>query len=168
MAREFGTFQAAANYEPLIAAPFDARELVETRDALTNAATWTQANGDIWAYVGMKVSVSSDIEPSNNGLYVLINADWRLDSSWQKLADESRIEALEDKIEEIENAGAGIQSMTVETETDLPQPGLPHVTYYVLENNSIYRWQEETQSYLAFGGTSDEDITMIYGGNANE
>ena len=67
MARYKGTFTVAANYEPLIAAPFDARSLVETRSDLINPATWVRSDGGYWTYVGMVVSVSADIELSNKG-----------------------------------------------------------------------------------------------------
>lgn len=40
MARYRGNFTVAANYEPLKAAPFDARALVETKADLTAATTW--------------------------------------------------------------------------------------------------------------------------------
>ena len=40
MQREFGTFPVAANYEPQVGAPFDARSLVKTKAALLDGATW--------------------------------------------------------------------------------------------------------------------------------
>ena len=57
MAREKGTFQVAANYEPLIAAPFDARMLVGVKSDLTAPQTWQDLRGDAWVYVGMLVTV---------------------------------------------------------------------------------------------------------------
>jgi hypothetical protein len=40
VARYKGTFKAAANYEPQIAAPFDARMLVGARSDLVLKSTW--------------------------------------------------------------------------------------------------------------------------------
>jgi hypothetical protein len=69
MARKKGTFQVSANYEPLKAAPFDARSLVETKEDLFLADTWT-INGIAWVYNGMLVAVFNDTE-ENKGLYLL-------------------------------------------------------------------------------------------------
>jgi hypothetical protein len=88
MARYKGTFAVSANYEPLIAAPFDARQLVETKADLINPAIWQRADGSIWTYTGMIVSVAADSDPANNGIYVLINEDFTKVSNWRKCADE--------------------------------------------------------------------------------
>lgn len=86
MGRERGTFLNPANYEPLIAAPFDARSLVKTKADLIAAKTWTTADGDMWIYNGMMTVVSDD--GANNGLYVLFNRkEYDKESSWIKLAD---------------------------------------------------------------------------------
>jgi hypothetical protein len=34
----------------------------------------------------MIVSVASDIDVTKNGVYMLIDKDWSLESSWQKMA----------------------------------------------------------------------------------
>lgn len=169
MARYRGNFTVAANYEPLKAAPFDARALVEAKADLTAATTWQQKDGGMWIYSGMIVSVGSDIEPTNNGAYVLLDAEnYMLEDSWRKLADTVSIEDLQKQINEIEGAGGG-QDAEVETEADLPEVGAEGITYYVIENQSIYRWQAETQSYVSFGGGAapDLDIQIINGGNSN-
>lgn len=170
MARYRGNFTVAANYEPLKAAPFDARALVETKADLTAATTWQQSDGGLWIYSGMIVSVNSDVNAENNGAYVLLDAEnYTLEDSWRKLADTKSIADLQEQINEIEvGAGAG-QDVEVETEADLPSPGADGVTYYVIENQSIYRWQKETQSYVSFGGGAapELDIQIINGGNAN-
>lgn len=169
MARYKGTYTAAANYEPLKAAPFDARQLVESKADLISASTWQQSNGDIWIYQGMIVAVSSDVNADNNGLYILSNSNYTLEASWTKMADVKSIEELQAQIDNLEVSGGGSLDVTVNAETDLPEVGDSNTTYYVLDNNSIYRWQEETQSYISFGGgTADfEDINIIHGGNAN-
>lgn len=169
MARYRGTFTVAANYEPLKAAPFDARMLVEAKADLTLVSTWQQSNGDLWIYNGMIVAVGSDVNAANNGVYVLLDAsNYTEESSWQKLADTASIDNLQEQIDNIDiSGGSGLSDIEVATEADLPEIGTSGVTYYVLENNSIYRWQEETQSYISFGGSADLDINIINGGNAN-
>lgn len=167
MARLKGIFKASANYEPQVAAPFDARMLVEAKSELTTAATWQQTNGSVWTYVGMIVSVSADIEPSNNGVYILINEDWTLESSWRRLANEQEIADLQEQIENIKVAGGGSLDLDIETEDALPETGDENTTYYVKENHSIWRWDAEAQTYASYGGTAAPDITLIYGGNAN-
>lgn len=101
MARERGTFTVPSNYEPLKAAPFDARSLVQTKADLTAAPTWEQSNGDKWIYPGMLVVVCADVE-ENNGLYILSNDIlYQQESSWIKLADISQIRMLQERIDKI-------------------------------------------------------------------
>lgn len=170
MARYKGTFSVAANYEPLVGGPFDARQLVGAKSDLTNPATWKQANGDIWVYIGMIVVVGSDIDPNNNGLYILKGSPYTDESNWEKQATKKDIENLQEQIENIELTGGGSLDVEVETEIDLPVIGDENTTYYVKENSSIQRWDEETNSYQSFGGigeTPELEINIIHGGNAN-
>ena len=103
MAREKGIFQVSANYEPLKAAPFDARQLVETKADLITEKTWMN-NGIAWVYSGMLVVVHKDPNELNNGLYILQNAEnYALEESWLKIADITLINKLEKRIEDIEN-----------------------------------------------------------------
>ena len=74
MSRNTGTFNFAANFEGLLKAPIDARQLVETLADLTGATTWN-ASGNVWLYDGAIVSVSNDLDPQNNGIYFLKDAD---------------------------------------------------------------------------------------------
>ena len=178
MAREKGTFHNPANYEPLIAAPFDARQLVETKADLIAANTWQQANGEIWIYSGMIVAVAADIEKSNNGIYLLLDAiNYFKIESWKKMSDETDIfalrlelEELQKEIDNIEISGKGSLDVQLDFITDLPEVGDINTTYYIKENSSIQRWDEIAQAYLSFGGvgeTPELDINLIYGGNAN-
>lgn len=167
MARYKGIFKASANYEPQVAAPFDARSLVEAKSDLLKEETWKQTNGSIWTYVGMIVSVASDIDVTKNGVYMLIDKDWSLESSWQKMATVDQIADLLDKIENIEVSGGGSLDVEVNTEEELPEIGDENTTYYITENQSIQRWDEETDSYITYGGGSAPDIKIINGGNAN-
>ena len=115
MQREFGTFPVAANYEPQVGAPFDARSLVKTKEALIQSATWLQPDGGMHIYSGMLVVVWNDTE-SNNGLYILNNSNnYSLESSWTKLVNISQLAELQaqvnnlltlDKVQIIDGGGA--------------------------------------------------------------
>ena len=169
MARYKGTFTVAANYEPLIAAPFDARQLVESRSDLINPKTWNRSDGTNWTYVGMMVSVSRDIEESYNGIYVLIADDFTQLSNWRKCADDRDVKRLLEEIAALE-VGAGGQDIEIDSIDDLPEIGDENATYYVKQNLSIQRWDEETHSYISYGASGespDLDIRLIIGGNAN-
>ena len=137
MARYKGTFKAAANYEPQIAAPFDARMLVEARSDLILKSTWAQLNGDVWTYAGMIVTVASDVNPANNGVYMLMDADYTIASNWQKMASVAEIADLQTQIDNLEVSGGGSLDVEVETEELLPEEGNKNTTYFVKENLSI-------------------------------
>ena len=108
MARYEGMFIAPSNYEPLIAAPFDARELVETQADLINPTTWEVSGGrGVWAYIGMKVTVASDPDSNKCGTYTLIANDFTNLSNWRKDADERDIARIEEEIKNIEISGGG-------------------------------------------------------------
>lgn len=94
MARYKGTFTAAANYEPLVGGPFDARELVDTKADLIAAKTWQQPNGDLWIYESMKVIVKDE-----HAMYILLNpVSYFLESSWLRSANMEDIAAIDAKI----------------------------------------------------------------------
>ena len=168
MARYKGIFKASANYEPQVAAPFDARMLVEAKSDLTTATTWQQANGSIWVYTGMIVAVAADPVESNNGVYVLIDAlNYTNELAWRKLADDIELKALSDKVENMEVvSGADIE---VGSFDQLPEIGMSGVTYFVTGTQTIYRWSADANEYIAFGGGGSdlEDIKLIHGGDSN-
>lgn len=86
MSRDRGTFTFAANFEPLLRAPIDARQRVNTKADLTSPTTWDDGTGQYWLYAGMLVSVVSDSTPSNNGLYYLTNHMFFTDPNmWVKI-----------------------------------------------------------------------------------
>lgn len=165
MARYRGNFTVAANYEPLKAAPFDARSLVGTKADLTAADTWTQKDGTMWIYSGMLVSVNADENMENNGVYVLTDAkNYQSEDSWRKLAGVDSIDALHERIDNLEVSGGDVE---VETMADLPAVGDPNITYYVEDTHSIYRWDVETATYISYSSSPALDINIINGGNAN-
>lgn len=71
MSRNKGTFNFAANFEPLVKAPLDGRLVVSTKADLINPATWQDAGSNVWLFKGIVVSVVADSTPENNGLYFL-------------------------------------------------------------------------------------------------
>ena len=84
MSRYRGVFNQSSNYEPLIAAPLDARTVVEFKSDLTNPTTWTIASSTPYLFSGLLVCVTNDLDASLNGLYILINADnYTSDDSWR-------------------------------------------------------------------------------------
>ena len=79
MARIRGQQKTGINIEPTYAAPLDARTIVETLADLYDKNNWQ------YAYKGMRVTVTSDPNALNNGIYYLSNPDY-IDSSvgWVK------------------------------------------------------------------------------------
>ena len=87
MSRNTGTFNFAANFEVLAKAPLDAKQLVGVKADLTGATTWN-SSGDIWLFDGAIVSVSSDPNPLNNGIYFLKDADnYDNINNWVKIGE---------------------------------------------------------------------------------
>ena len=84
MSRNTGTFNFAANFEGLLKAPIDARQMVGTYADLTLPGTWN-ASGQVWLYNGAIVAVGSDPTPSNNGVYWLCDANnYTMSCAWLK------------------------------------------------------------------------------------
>jgi len=73
MARVKGTIGISANFEPQIAAAFDARANVPTKADLILSSSWVALDSGTYVYNGMTVTVSEDSTASNNGIYVLLD-----------------------------------------------------------------------------------------------
>lgn len=98
MARIKGLFSVSSNYEPTIAAPLDAREVVQFKSDLYARKTWLK-NDSIFLYNGLRVSVTEDTE-QNNGVYVLVNKDSYMEpTAWKKLATTAELDELRAEIE---------------------------------------------------------------------
>ena len=81
MSRNTGTFNFAANFEGLLKAPIDAKQLVGTYADLTLPGTWN-ASGSVWLYDGAIVAVASGV---GKGVYWLCDANnYTMTSSWVK------------------------------------------------------------------------------------
>jgi hypothetical protein len=93
MARNKGTFNFSANFEPLFKAPLDARQLVGSKADLTDPSIWKDADELVWLYNGLIVGVGNDLDPSNNGVYFLKEASTYTNIlSWEKLGTGSAID----------------------------------------------------------------------------
>lgn len=118
MGRFRGSFLNSANYEPLIAAPFDAREKVDYRSDLIAESTWQQTNGAKYIYDGMVVSVTKDL-PMFNGRYFLIDrTKFNSYESWIKLANENQIVELQKQIDELRGGSSPGSVDAVKKELD--------------------------------------------------
>lgn len=94
MGRYKGTFNFAANYEVLASGPLDARLLVDTKADLINPTIWQDISSTVWLYNGIVVSVASDSNISNNGLYFLKDKDnYTSYDSWLKVNIEGTTDA---------------------------------------------------------------------------
>lgn len=83
MSRNKGTFNFSANFEPLLKAPLDSRQVVNTYADLTDPSTWVDANGNVWLYNGAIVGVANDASTTRNGIYILLDAaNYTVGSSW--------------------------------------------------------------------------------------
>lgn len=83
MARNKGIAGFSANFEPQMAAPLDARLIVDTVDDLTKPSTWMANDDSIYIYKGIIVSVVNDPTPENNVPYCLVDSDYTDDENWK-------------------------------------------------------------------------------------
>ena len=100
----------------------------------------------------MYVAVAADPAEENNGLYLLKNKVYTLESSWEKQATKREIDSLQEQIDNLV-VGAGSLDVTLETQEDLPEQGDSNTTYYIKEDASIWRWDNEHVAYISYGGS---------------
>lgn len=164
MSRNRGIFDFSANYEPLYAAPLDARTVVDLKSDLIAESTWNVNDGANYLFNGLLVCVSKDTD-DNNGLYILLDATkFNLEESWRKVADIKQIEQLNKRIDEIVvGVGGAIQVKTI---SELPSVGEKNGIYFVIDENATYRWDDEELKYFCVG-RDYKDIDVINGGNAD-
>ena len=97
MSRARGLFELAGNYEPRVAGPLDARQVVDTIQNLTDTAIWEQG-GPAFLFKGLLVSVVNDTA-ENNGVYELVDTDYTQMSSWVKIAKNSDVATIKEALE---------------------------------------------------------------------
>lgn len=166
MSRQQGFFSLSGNYEPLIAAPLDARTVVGGKSELTQPATWTLAGNTVpYLFNGLLVAVTNDSVASDNGLYILLDAaNYTNLDSWYKVADIRDINALNEKIDQITGGGGAVP---VQSKANLPNIGSENTIYIVKDENAVYRWDDTNLLYYCVGRDYNE-IKVINGGTAVE
>ena len=83
--RKKGIFVLSGNYEPLIAAPLDARAVVSKREDLILPTTWRDEAGNVYLFSGLICAVTEDTA-DKNGVYELVDAkNYTNKDSWKKL-----------------------------------------------------------------------------------
>jgi hypothetical protein len=97
MSRNKGTFNFAANFEGLLKAPIDARQMVCTYADLTLPATWSGSSG-VWLYNGAIVSVATGV---CKGIYWLCDENnYTSTCSWVSIPNASGLTGLYLKLDQ--------------------------------------------------------------------
>jgi hypothetical protein len=95
MARTVGLIPFSGNFEPKSAEPFDGRDRVENLSDLTGTSTWQNADGNVYLYSGIKVTVYGDSVVRDRGVYVLLDPnninvpDYTNIDNWVKIGESS-------------------------------------------------------------------------------
>lgn len=89
MSRLKGLLQISGNFEPQIAAPFDARSIVGEYQNLVDPLIWEAKDGTVYTYVGMVVTVTADADVTRNGVYYLSSEDYTVFANWVKIGEGS-------------------------------------------------------------------------------
>lgn len=95
--RNYGTNVYSNNFEPQVNGVLDARTKIEgPASDLTLDSTWTSKDGKQWACEGLVVSVVNDPEDSKNGLYLLLDDDYRSTSNWKFIGSDVDLSSKQD------------------------------------------------------------------------
>lgn len=106
MARIKGQANYASNFEVLKQAPLDSRTVVSDSGDLTKAATWRDADGNVWLYDGLIVVVPNTNNPSAPEVYVLKDKDnYGRPDAWMKLGADnaSAVAAIQETLKKKAN-----------------------------------------------------------------
>jgi len=82
MARDRGTFNLSANFEPIIQVPLDSRQMVQNYVDLVDPSTWKDGDGLLWLFDGALVVVAND--PSAGIYWLKDSANYTDYVSWEK------------------------------------------------------------------------------------
>lgn len=110
MARIKGQANYASNFEVLKQAPLDSRTVVSDSGDLTKAATWRDADGNVWLYDGLIVVVPNTNNPSDPEVYVLKDKDnYGRPDAWLKLGADnaSAVAAIQETLKKKANLVLG-------------------------------------------------------------
>lgn len=135
MARIKGQANYASNFEVLKQAPLDSRTVVSEFNDLLNSSTWQDADGNVWLYDGLIVTVT---EPDDAGVgtYVLIDKDsYNYEYAWKKIGDAKDLE----KKANLTNGKVPVNELPVATSLGNPNNATIPSTFAVNEaiNNKI-------------------------------
>ncbi len=75
MGRTTGNASFSMNLDMQVAAPIDARYVVDTYADLSDPDIWVTNGGGTFMYVGLRTSVIADTDTNKNGVYMLTAID---------------------------------------------------------------------------------------------
>lgn len=161
MARRKGIVNVSTDYEVKIKAPFDARQLCNTKDDLIDEASWSYAS----TYVGMLVSVANDPVADNNGVYFLKVDTPTDESSWVKLFDTEEFEAFQEKLaQDLSNyvTSDQLSGYAKIYFGERPEVGDSNTIYFNEVDGNIEEWIWYNDKYVIVGSSSSGDLTNFY------
>jgi hypothetical protein len=145
MARIKGQANYASNFEVLKQAPLDSRTVVSDAGDLTKIATWQDADGNVWLYDGLIVTVPNTNNPSAPEVYVLKDKDnYGRRDAWLKLGADnaSAVAAIQETLKKkanLVNGKVSANELPIATSLGNPNNGTIPSTFAVNEaiNNKI-------------------------------
>ena len=152
MARIKGQANYASNFEVLKQAPLDSRTVVSDSGDLIKIATWQDADGNVWLYDGLIVTVPNTNNPSAPEAYILKDKDnYGRPDAWLKLGADnaSEVAAIQEALKKKANLTNGkvpANELPIATSLGNPNNGTIPSTFAVNEaiNNKIVgllNWQ---------------------------
>lgn len=152
MARIKGQANYASNFEVLKQAPLDSRTVVSDSGDLIKAATWQDADGNVWLYDGLIVTVPNKDSAAAPEVYVLKDKDnYGRADAWLKLGADnaSAVAAIQETLKKkanLVNGKVSANELPIATSLGNPNNGTIPSTFAVNEaiNNKIVgllNWQ---------------------------
>lgn len=137
MARIKGQANYASNFEVLKQAPLDSRTVVSDSGDLTKIATWQDADGNVWLYDGLIVTVPNTNNPSAPEVYVLKDKDnYERRDAWLKLGADnaSAVAAIQETLKKkanLVNGKVSANELPIATSLGNPNNGTIPSTFAV-------------------------------------
>ena len=137
MARIKGQANYASNFEVLKQAPLDSRTVVSDSGDLTKIATWQDADGNVWLYDGLIVTVPNTNNPSAPEVYVLKDKDnYGRRDAWLKLGADnaSAVAAIQETLKKkanLVNGKVSANELPIATSLGNPDNGTIPSTFAV-------------------------------------
>lgn len=152
MARIKGQANYASNFEVLKQAPLDSRTVVSDSGDLIKTATWQDADGNVWLYDGLIVTVPNTNNPSAPEAYILKDKDnYGRPDAWLKLGADnaSAVAAIQEALKKKANLANG----------KVPANELPIVTSLKQDDyTTIPSAKLVDEALTAVGNTLEEKI----------